>query len=289
MTGKELTVIEYRERMLIVLDYIENNLDKKIELSELASVSNFSVYHFHRIFKAYLGEPTATYVKRIRMENAATLLMHTTEPVNEIAYRMGYDVPSSFTKAFSKHWGMSPVEFRTERKTLKFEQDMLNINHQIMEMKIKPKIKEVKEKKVIFKRMQGAYAQSAEKAWDEICTFMKKKKLFGFSTEFIGVSHDDPDVTEESNIRYDACVTIRKTVEPEGDIGVKTIAGGKYAIFRHNGPYENFSETYSYIYRQWLPESGEALRDDPCYELYINSPDKAKPEKLKTDIYIPLQ
>jgi AraC family transcriptional regulator len=72
-------------------------------------------------------------------------------------------------------------------------------------------------------------------------------------------------------------------------VGQKAIAGGKYAIFLHAGPYEMFNKTYDQIYQGWLPSSGEQLRDEPCFELYLNSPAQTKPEELRTEIWIPIQ
>lgn len=105
----------------------------------------------------------------------------------------------------------------------------------------------------------------------------------------IGISHDDPQVTEASRFRYDACMTVDRDVTPEGDVGKKTIAGGRYAVFVHEGPYEGFEETYGRIFGAWLPESGEQLREEPCFELYLNSPDQTPPEDLRTEIWLPLR
>lgn len=43
------------------------------------------------------------------------------------------------------------------------------------------------------------------------------------------------------------------------------------------------------IYAKWLPESGQKLRDYHCFEKYLNNPGKTPPEKLKTEIYVPIE
>ena len=90
-------------------------------------------------------------------------------------------------------------------------------------------------------------------------------------------------------MRYDACISIDADVEAEGDVGVQVIAGGKYAVVLHKGPYEKMNETYGALYGQWLPSSGEELRELPCLEKYLNSPDQTAPEELLTEIFIPLK
>jgi AraC family transcriptional regulator len=65
--------------------------------------------------------------------------------------------------------------------------------------------------------------------------------------------------------------------------------GGSYAKFLHKGAYENFKDTYAYIFNEWLLESHYKLQDKLCFEIYLNrDPRKTKPENLKTEVYIPI-
>ncbi|WP_373897777.1 hypothetical protein ACER0A_010965 [Haloimpatiens sp. FM7315] len=82
---------EYLHRIHIVQDYIENHIKEPILLDTLTNISRFSKYHFHRIFKAIVGESLSHYVKRIKLEKSAFLLIHrkdmnVTDILNEIYY-----------------------------------------------------------------------------------------------------------------------------------------------------------------------------------------------------------
>ena len=77
--------------------YIREHLDKEIDMRRLAVLSAFSPFHFHRIMRAYLKEPIGAFIIRTRVETAAKLLRYTDLPVADIAYRVGYDTPSSLT------------------------------------------------------------------------------------------------------------------------------------------------------------------------------------------------
>lgn len=98
----------------------------------------------------------------------------------------------------------------------------------------------------------GKYEESAGKAWQQLMDFMKQEKLFSFGLECIGIGHEDPKVTEIEKLRYDDCMTIKKDIQAKGNVGVKTIAGGKYAIFKYKGPYTNLEQVYGYIFKNWL-------------------------------------
>lgn len=151
-----------------------------------------------------------------------------------------------------------------------------------------PELRTVDPMPVLFVRRTGPYHQAAGEAFGILCGFAGPRGLLGPSTRVIGISHDDPNVTEESRLRYDACITVHRDVKPEGDVAAKTIQGGKYAVFLHEGSYEGFQAAYDQIFRVWLPESGQTLREEPCFEMYLNSPEEVKPEDLRTEIWLPL-
>ena len=290
MNVKFETKQTYFERINPIVNYINNHLDEPLDLKKLAALGNYSPFHFHRIMRAYLGESLVSYVIRIRLETAANLLRYTELPVNDIAFKTGYENLSSFSKAFKKRFGISAIEFRQNNdaqillnKTILKSKGMENLKN------TEPKIKEVKSRRVIYAQARGPYDKSAGEAWETVCAFAKKKHLFGFSTEMIGISYDDPKITDAEKLRYDACIVISKEIEAEGEIGTKEIAGGKYAVFTHRGPYEQFINSYDFIFGEWIKETKFELRDVPCLEKYLNSPDKTKPEKLLTEIWVPVK
>ena len=277
---------DYQERINRVLWHIDRHLGEELKLEELAAIAHFSPFHFHKIMRAYLRESLGSYIIRVRMETAASLLMYSDISITDIAYRIGYDTPAAFTKAFQKRFGTSPSDYRQNKGSLKTEKIQIS-NLKTQSMELKPKIREVKPIPVVYVHCIGDY-NNVGPAWEKLAKFMKEKKLFSFGQDFIGVSYDDPSVTETGKLRYDACASVKKEVKPEGEVGYKVLEGGLYAIFRHKGPYSEFSKTYDAIYLQWLPESGYELRDAPPLEFYLNDPDSTRPENLKTDIYLPV-
>jgi Transcriptional regulator containing an amidase domain and an AraC-type DNA-binding HTH domain len=83
MEIKSSTREEYLKRVNVVVDYINNHLDEELDLQKLAEMSNLSTYHFHRIMKAFLGEPLGAYIMRVRLETAVRLLRYTDLPVEQ--------------------------------------------------------------------------------------------------------------------------------------------------------------------------------------------------------------
>ena len=106
--SKKTTREEYQKCVNAVVDYINLHLGEEIDLKSLAKISHFSPFYFHRIMKAFLGEPIGTFIVRTRTEAAARLLRYSDLPITDIAYRIGYSSPSSLSKVFKQVYGISP-------------------------------------------------------------------------------------------------------------------------------------------------------------------------------------
>ncbi|PTX94524.1 AraC family transcriptional regulator [Opitutus sp. ER46] len=277
---------DYHERLNRVLLYIEQHRAEKLTLERLATVACLSPFHFHRIFRAMVGESTGRYVQRIRLETAAVNLQTTSRTVLEIALDAGYESTAAFSRAFQERFGMAPSAcrhaHRLELSVRKARQ------RRSMPTNIKPEIRQRPDTRVAFVRHTGRYADVGQ-AWEKVCGFIGSRGLFRSDTCIIGIGLDDPKITPEENIRYDACVTVGPDFKPHGEVGAQTIPGGRYAVFLHAGPYEKLIETYDRIFCDWLPGSGEELKDQPAFELYLNSPDRVPPDALRTEIWVPLK
>ena len=64
-------------RVVSSVEFIEENLDKPITLAEVSRAVNFSPFHFHRIFRAFVGESVSDYIKKRRLTKAAEQLINT--------------------------------------------------------------------------------------------------------------------------------------------------------------------------------------------------------------------
>jgi AraC family transcriptional regulator len=59
-------------------------------------------------------------------------------------------------------------------------------------------------------------------------------------------------------------------------------------VLHHRGPYAELNKAYRWLYREWLPTSGEQCADRPIFEEYLNNPRALPPEQWLTDICLPL-
>jgi AraC family transcriptional regulator len=295
---KKSTEQIYLRRIMHVLVYIQKNLDREMSLEELSRKAHFSRYHFHRVFRALVGESLKEHIRRLRLERAAADLKHTVKPVTDIAFDSGYQTHEAFSRAFKTAFSCSPSEFRTNN-SLAAQIGKAGIHYQnniqekditilIGDETMNVEIKTIKPMRVAFVRHVGPY-DGVGTAWEKICTQLGIEGYLGNQSRFIGISYDDPDVTVPEKLRYDACITVDDNFVPTEDIDVQTVGGGEYAVMTHIGPYNKLNETYSKLYGQWLVHSGRELRSEPCMEFYLSDPDNTDPEDLITDICLPLK
>ena len=176
MKNKPVTTADYQRRINTVVEYIRTHLDETLDLRTLAEVSSFSPCHFHRIVSAFLGEPPGEFIARTRIETAARLLLYSDLTVAEIAYRVGYDAPSSLTKAFGRFFGISPKEYRTAKNL----PSMTTRMHSDAGIRLsKPKMLEIPEKTVAYLRAQGDYGEvDYGDCFARLWQYVKEQKLF---------------------------------------------------------------------------------------------------------------
>ncbi len=93
-------------------EYMNQNFDKSITLSNLASLSNMSEVSFSRFFKQRTGTTFIDSLIDIRVGHASRILIESTKNISEVAYECGFNNISNFNRIFKKKKGCSPKEFR---------------------------------------------------------------------------------------------------------------------------------------------------------------------------------
>jgi len=96
----------------IVARYIEENLDQKLRLAELAQVAHISVNHFLRQFRLKFGCAPHVYVIQRRLERAQRLLAKTRLPIKDVAAQSGFTDQSHMSRTFQRYLRTTPRSYR---------------------------------------------------------------------------------------------------------------------------------------------------------------------------------
>lgn len=285
----------YHARMQRVLDHIEAHLDEDLGLEALSRVAAFSKHHFHRQFSAIFGLPAHRYVQLARMKRASyRLAFRDADSVTEIAMDAGYDAPDAFARAFRQRIGQAPSAFRTSpdwEPWLAAFGPLTEARSKLMKTTYTAhdvEIVDVPPTPVAVMEHRGDPARIG----DTIQRFIAWRKAAGLRpgvSDTYNVFHSDPRSTPAADYRLDLCAGTTAPVEPNRD-GVTDglIPGGRCAMLRVTGSSDDLEPAALFLYRDWLPQSGEQARDFPLYCRRVRFfPDVPEHEAV-TDLYLPL-
>jgi AraC family transcriptional regulator len=277
----------YEGRMHKVLEYIDRKIDEPLDLTTLAQVAHFSPFHFHRLFAAWMGERLGDYLRRRRLEIAATRLVgQPRTSVLAVALAVGFGSGEAFGRAFKNRFGCSPTSWRCRqldrrRKHSNPDQTFRNDDQEALgsqdhhrrsfepyqETSMNVRVVDRQPKTVAYLRRVGPYGEAIGRFWGEVVyPWMVTNGLLGRPR--YGISHDDPSVVDPAQCRYDACVEASGDFVPIGNALETTIPGGKYAVVDFKGTSGEIGAVWTALLRDWLPSSGLQLDNRPCFEHY---------------------
>ncbi len=104
-------------RIFEMLEFLQQNLTKSVQIRDIADHFNYSVRHVHRLFLAQYGVPVGHYIRDQKLQLAQRLLAVSDDAIKNIAYQLGYSDPGHFSRVFRKHIAMSPAAYRETVRT----------------------------------------------------------------------------------------------------------------------------------------------------------------------------
>ncbi|HEY4804196.1 MAG TPA: AraC family transcriptional regulator [Paraburkholderia sp.] len=289
MPAHPAAATSYSRRFEATLAYIDANLEGDLSVEALSRIANFSRFHFHRQFAAYVGVPVARYVQLMRLRQAARrLAAREACSVLDAALSAGFDSPEAFSRAFKRSFGMAPSEFRRHPDWQIWSANFV-VPYLSRKLNMQVRIVHFSEVRVAALEHHGPIGLVNE----SVRKFIDWRKQSGQSpvesSRTFGIPRNNPDTTPGEDFRFDICGEIDEPVKPN-DCNVRelVIPGGRCAVIRHVGSTDHIGETIYPIYRDWLPASGEELRDHPLFFHYLSAFPVTPQDQWQTDIYIPL-
>lgn len=280
----------YVGRFQRVCLYIERHLDEPLSLETLSAIAHCSPYHFHRQFTACSGVPLYRYIQWLRLRRACwRLAFRPQDKIIDIALDAGFQNPESFSRAFRAAFAQSPSQFRQQPDWQEWHRRVPK--HILQEQHpMAVKIVQFPDTQVAMLRHRG----SPDLVNATAAQFIAWRKASGLSPVATcatwGVSWDDPATTPADDFRFDICGSVNEPIA-ENAFGVVNgaIPGGRCALARHHGSLDTLAQSVWSLYRDWLPTSGETLRDFPLFFRYLNFVHEVGEHELQTDIYLPLR
>jgi AraC family transcriptional regulator len=280
MPKKESTVGDHHERVARIVRYLEEHLEAPFDVDDLARRAAYAKHHFHRVFRGITGETIAAHVRRLRLERAARRLRSAAPSVTvtELALASGYEAPEAFTRAFTALFGVSPSAYKGEPSP-RVTALGSGVDAPDVAIRFEPEIA------VLALRHVGSYAGVG----GTFAAMVAKASAAGIApSRLFGLCPDDPDVTPEALLRFDACVAPPDAAARAAGLTPRSIPAGTYAVAVHRGSYETLSETYLALIGRWLPGTRYALADEPVVEAYLDDPGVTPAHDCRTEVRVRL-
>ncbi len=264
--------------------YMEDHLTERIELDDVARSVNLSAFHFHRAFSMLTEMSPAEYLRKRRLSQAGAELANGKEKIIDVALKYGYDTPESFTKAFTRHHGVSPAQAKKGSPIRFMSRYTVRITIEgdcIMEYKI-----EKREAQDLLVHAQDFHAETSKREipefWDEYYTNEACRKVPGY----LGVCAQEK--TNGDAFRY-GIGCFAKDVEgvPEG-FELLHLPEYTWAVFTCVGSVPDaIQKMWERIYKEWLPTAEYELIPDYDIENYL--PGDPSAQDYVSEICIPVK
>ena len=285
MKQKQTTKNDHIERINETLSYIHSDLQKNYLVEELALHVAMSPFHFNRIFKEVVGESLHAYIKRVKLEHAANLLLFSPEAtITHIMHEVGFSSNASFTQAFKENFGVTPTKWREVDKANE------NRDYTFVHKPLKVKIALMPSFDVAYVRHKG-YDRSIKIAWLKMQDWALRQGVDFLEQAMIGLHHSNPRFVEASQCHYVACLELPKEKKfyRNAEIGVMKIPPTLCAVFSLQGVYGDLIKYMDVIYHEWFPQSTYEKVSLPSFAIYHQNHFINADEHFDLDFCVPVR
>ncbi len=283
--------MEWIESIGEVINYIEENLTKEIEMNAIAEKVFISPIYLQKGFAMLCGLTLGEYIRRRRLTLAGSELVSTNKKIIDIALEYGYDSPDSFTKAFLRFHGVTPTAVRKNGAMIK----------SFVPLKIKLSL-------------EGGYSMDYKIIEKDSFTVLGRSKVFSYDNATVGIpqfwtEHYQTGKEKEVCGMYGVCLdenmgaaefeyliadNYNPALEiPEGCI-TKIIPKHTWAVFSCKGPMpKSIQEVNEKIFSEWLPNCRDyEIAAGYNIEMYTDTreyPKGNQDENYYSEIWIPVK
>jgi AraC family transcriptional regulator len=274
-------------------------------LDQLATRAGWSSFHLHRAFRAMVRETPKQYTLRLQMHQAATRLVSSDDSILDIALGVGFNSHEVFTRAFRRHFGVTPASYRAralEGASAEARTRHVALVHtsgpcfglfhvptsahrRVSMPTLSIERRDIAPQHILFVRLRAARHELSSAIGEGL------GKAFPYSQR-IGVAISGRPFTRYQStgpglFRIDVGMPVATAASGESHVEAGTLPGGPVAVAVHAGPYDTLTETYAALER-WIEANGYRTGGAP-WESYITDPaDLPDPGDWRTEVYWPL-
>jgi AraC family transcriptional regulator len=281
---------QYQKRIHRAVNYISQNLDQDLQLGTVARIAGFSSFYFHRLFRAVTGEPVFHFIRRLRLELAATLLQnHGYMPIGHVAVECGFNSQAAFARCFGEHFGRTAREWRRcdfwwhngwrwewrsrpsqeKRGTEAGDDersdrvpDWRGPRFEMLEQAAAGKrwdcLRQVDTTvlrgcHIAYMRKLGPYRIEPMLAhWQRLVDWLDKRGMLSRDSVGIAFTRDNQHIVSPRRCRYDVGIVVDSSFQPDEVLDVQCVPGGEYLVSDFAGRLYEEPLATEYLWKYWL-------------------------------------
>ena len=298
---------DYAARVNRAVDHVLLHLDEPLRLEDLAAVAGFSPFHFHRIFRALMGETLARFVKRVRLERALSMMSRAPRPrLTDVAFACGFSSSSDFTRSFKQRYGVAPSAFdvrawrdgrreevRIAVESMRFSDESPARYH--IDLPLVPgqnpdgfvvTFRDLPPRRVAYLRVLDPFQGTG--VFDACNRLVAWAEARGLADgQWLGSMWDDPEVVALEDCRYDVGVVIGPSAPTDG-VSVLEFPAMRVAEVRISGDLALETRALDWLFDTWLPSSGCLPDEQPGFEAWIGRPFAHGLEHFELALHLPV-
>ncbi|MGD9740652.1 MAG: GyrI-like domain-containing protein [Bauldia sp.] len=280
--------MEAADAVLPILVHVQANLDADLALGTLAARAGYSPFHFHRAFEDEVGETLKAHVLRLRLERAAFRLGFHAGPIVAIALDCGFGGHETFTRAFRRHFGVTPSAYRRGERSGSDPAAGPGIMRTPGVSSLSTtRLASLPATHVAFIRHVGPYEKVDPALWTTLRDWSAGRALTA-PPVMLGIGHDSPATTPPHRLRFDAAIAVPGPFPAEGAIGHQVLPACLYALTSHAGSYDELASAYATIFARLFARDDLMIVGLPVIEVYHTTRIDPGRAMNHTDIYIPV-
>jgi AraC family transcriptional regulator len=277
-----------------------------VPLDQLAVRAGWSPFHLHRAFRAMVSETPKQYTLRLQMHQAASMLISSDDSIVDVALSLGFNSHEVFTRAFRRHFGVTPAAYRARaldgasaqarsRHLALIETSgpcfgLFHVPASSHRRSSMPTLsierREIAPQHILFVRLRVARHELSSAIGEGL------GKAFPYSQRVGAAIAGRPFTrylsTGPGLYRIEVGMPVAAATTGESHVESGTLPGGPIAVAMHGGSYDTLTETYAALER-WIEANGYRTSGPP-WESYITDPaDLPDPADWRTEVLWPLE
>ncbi|HOJ09814.1 MAG TPA: AraC family transcriptional regulator [Clostridiales bacterium] len=291
--------MNYYERIKKSIDYIESNLENKIDINFVAQTAYMSLSNFYRMFFTLTGYSVKEYIRLRRISLASIELQNSDASIINIAVKFDFESGDSFSRAFRRVTGYLPSEYRKHNRTFSFERiDIMDKYFDIQDNELLEKypdikvLKELAPMRVAYYCYYGKHPENH--AFAVIADWLNRNSLNANeqNLRIYGFNNPNPSSPDQDEYGYEVCVTIADNVIVNDDkVKEKVMSGGLYAVTNvKRGENDNIGNEIGKAwnrFKNWLSDSKYVYGGHQWLEEHLGFDDNAN-HIGGIDLYMPI-